>query len=46
MGCIQSKGRRQFPGHEDPVILASQTACKLFTVSLVAIFYAFAIIRS
>ncbi|KAK9274970.1 hypothetical protein L1049_022227 [Liquidambar formosana] len=30
MGCFQSKVRKQFPGHEDPVILASQTA---FSVS-------------
>ncbi|XP_028772867.1 calcineurin B-like protein 1 [Neltuma alba] len=30
MGCFGSKVRRQFPGHEDPVTLASQTA---FTVS-------------
>ncbi|XP_054790962.1 calcineurin B-like protein 1 isoform X2 [Prosopis cineraria] len=30
MGCFSSKVRRQFPGHEDPVTLASQTA---FTVS-------------
>ncbi|KAH0974158.1 hypothetical protein GBA52_016057 [Prunus armeniaca] len=30
MGCFSSKARRQFPGHEDPVSLASQTA---FTVS-------------
>ncbi|XP_074357984.1 calcineurin B-like protein 1 [Apium graveolens] len=26
MGCFQSKSRKQFPGHEDPVALASQTA--------------------
>lgn len=30
MGCLQSKARKQFPGHEDPVILASQTS---FSVS-------------
>ncbi|KAM7491150.1 hypothetical protein LguiA_034071 [Lonicera macranthoides] len=30
MGCFQSKARKQFPGHEDPVVLASQTA---FSVS-------------
>ncbi|KAK7823373.1 calcineurin b-like protein 9 [Quercus suber] len=30
MGCFQSTGRRQVPGHEDPIVLASQTA---FTVS-------------
>jgi serine/threonine-protein phosphatase 2B regulatory subunit len=30
MGCLQSTGRRHVPGHEDPIILASQTA---FTVS-------------
>ncbi|XVE65202.1 hypothetical protein DITRI_Ditri07aG0162200 [Diplodiscus trichospermus] len=30
MGCFQSKVTRQYPGHEDPVILASQTA---FSVS-------------
>lgn len=29
MGCFSSKVARQFPGHEDPVALASQTACKL-----------------
>lgn len=43
---MQTKGRRQFPGHEDPVILASQTACELITVSLGAIFDVFAIVRS
>ncbi|XVF52464.1 hypothetical protein PTKIN_Ptkin05aG0020100 [Pterospermum kingtungense] len=30
MGCFQSKVARQYPGHEDPIILASQTA---FSVS-------------
>ncbi|XWS49647.1 hypothetical protein CRYUN_Cryun12cG0021200 [Craigia yunnanensis] len=30
MGCFQSKGTRQYPGHEDPITLASQTA---FSVS-------------
>ncbi|KAG5540001.1 hypothetical protein RHGRI_020290 [Rhododendron griersonianum] len=30
MGCFQSTARKQFPGHEDPVLLASQTA---FSVS-------------
>lgn len=30
MGCFQSVARKQFPGHEDPVVLASQTA---FSVS-------------
>ncbi|KAL2489723.1 Calcineurin B-like protein 1 [Forsythia ovata] len=30
MGCFSSKARRKFPGHEDPVLLASQTA---FSVS-------------
>ncbi|KAL9387491.1 hypothetical protein Peur_020615 [Populus x canadensis] len=30
MGCFSSKVARQFPGHEDPVVLASQTA---FSVS-------------
>ncbi|KAI4369973.1 hypothetical protein MLD38_018362 [Melastoma candidum] len=30
MGCFHSKQRRQFPGYEDPVVLASQTA---FSVS-------------
>lgn len=30
MGCFQSKRRKQYPGYEDPVLLASQTA---FTVS-------------
>ncbi|KAJ6791294.1 putative calcineurin B-like protein 1 [Iris pallida] len=30
MGCFPSKSRRQFPGHEDPVLLSSQTA---FSVS-------------
>ncbi|XP_022965181.1 calcineurin B-like protein 1 [Cucurbita maxima] len=30
MGCIQSKGSKQFPGYEDPIYLASQTA---FSVS-------------
>ncbi|CAI9772459.1 unnamed protein product [Fraxinus pennsylvanica] len=27
MGCIQSTATRQSPRHEDPVLLASQTAC-------------------
>ncbi|PKU82686.1 Calcineurin B-like protein 1 [Dendrobium catenatum] len=26
MGCFHSKSRRQFPGYEDPVLLASQTS--------------------
>ncbi|XVE57540.1 hypothetical protein DITRI_Ditri04bG0098400 [Diplodiscus trichospermus] len=30
MGCFQSKVTRQYPGHEDPIFLASQTA---FSVS-------------
>ncbi|XVF13497.1 hypothetical protein REPUB_Repub08aG0212900 [Reevesia pubescens] len=30
MGCFQSKVTRQYPGHEDPIMLASQTA---FSVS-------------
>ncbi|XP_017973787.1 PREDICTED: calcineurin B-like protein 1 isoform X2 [Theobroma cacao] len=30
MGCFQSKVTRQYPGHEDPITLASQTA---FSVS-------------
>lgn len=30
MGCFQSTAKKQFPGHEDPVVLASQTA---FSVS-------------
>ncbi|KAE9607415.1 hypothetical protein Lal_00026677 [Lupinus albus] len=30
MGCFNSKANRQYPGHGDPVVLASQTA---FTVS-------------
>ncbi|KAL0913806.1 hypothetical protein M5K25_017295 [Dendrobium thyrsiflorum] len=30
MGCFHSKSRRQFPGYEDPVLLASQTS---FSVS-------------
>ncbi|XWS62064.1 hypothetical protein CRYUN_Cryun07bG0178800 [Craigia yunnanensis] len=30
MGCFHSKVTRQYPGHEDPIILASQTA---FSVS-------------
>ncbi|XP_022757988.1 calcineurin B-like protein 1 [Durio zibethinus] len=30
MGCFQSKGTRQYPGYEDPITLASQTA---FSVS-------------
>ncbi|KAG5523790.1 hypothetical protein RHGRI_030697 [Rhododendron griersonianum] len=34
MGCYPSKARKQFPGHEDPVTLASQTACKLLNFSL------------
>lgn len=30
MGCFHSKVKRRFPGHEDPILLASQTA---FSVS-------------
>lgn len=30
MGCFQSKVKKQFPGHENPVVLASETA---FSVS-------------
>ncbi|XP_060213548.1 calcineurin B-like protein 1 isoform X3 [Lycium barbarum] len=26
MGCFHSKATKQFPGHEDPVVLSSQTA--------------------
>ncbi|XP_019421881.1 PREDICTED: calcineurin B-like protein 1 [Lupinus angustifolius] len=44
MGCFHSKGKRQYPGHEDPVVLASQTA---FTVSEVeALFELFKSISS
>ncbi|MCL7039107.1 hypothetical protein MKW94_008374 [Papaver nudicaule] len=44
MGCFNSKVRRQFPGHENPVILASQTA---FSVSEVeALFELFKSISS
>ncbi|XP_004508968.1 calcineurin B-like protein 1 [Cicer arietinum] len=44
MGCFNSKPTRQFPGKEDPVILASQTA---FTVSEVeALFELFKSISS
>ncbi|KAI7988854.1 Calcineurin B-like protein 1 [Camellia lanceoleosa] len=44
MGCFQSKAKKQFPGHEDPVILASQTA---FSVSEVeALFELFKSISS
>ncbi|CAL0331181.1 unnamed protein product [Lupinus luteus] len=44
MGCFHSKGKRQLPGHEDPVVLASQTA---FTVSEVeALFELFKSISS
>ncbi|KAG5523791.1 hypothetical protein RHGRI_030697 [Rhododendron griersonianum] len=34
MGCYPSKARKQFPGHEDPVTLASQTAYTATSVSL------------
>lgn len=44
MGCFNSKPTRQYPGKEDPVILASQTA---FTVSEVeALFELFKSISS
>uniref|UniRef100_A0A1D1Y1Z7 Calcineurin B-like protein n=1 Tax=Anthurium amnicola TaxID=1678845 RepID=A0A1D1Y1Z7_9ARAE len=44
MGCFQSAQRRQCPGHEDPLLLSSQTA---FTVSEVeALFELFKSISS
>ncbi|XP_051145715.1 calcineurin B-like protein 1 [Andrographis paniculata] len=44
MGCFQSTSRKQFPGHEDPIQLASQTA---FSVSEVeALFELFKSISS
>ncbi|KAK1356476.1 Calcineurin B-like protein 1 [Heracleum sosnowskyi] len=36
MGCFQSKSKKDYPGHEDPVVLASQTA---FSVSEVEALY-------
>ncbi|KAL6536541.1 Calcineurin B-like protein 1 [Orobanche gracilis] len=44
MGCFHSTSRKQFPGHESPVLLASQTA---FSVSEVeALFELFKSISS
>ncbi|URD94603.1 hypothetical protein MUK42_29110 [Musa troglodytarum] len=34
MGCFQSKGRRHYPGYEDPVLLASQTALRRGIIGL------------
>ncbi|KAL6579059.1 Calcineurin B-like protein 1 [Orobanche minor] len=36
MGCFHSTSRKQFPGHESPVLLASQTACQCFERALEA----------
>lgn len=47
MGCFQSTAKKQFPGHEDPVVLASQTACELFIdlSSIVILMCAFDLIQ-
>lgn len=41
MGCFQSTVRRQFPGHEDPVLLASQTACEWFLFPFLLVYFIF-----
>ncbi|KAL6548009.1 Calcineurin B-like protein 1 [Orobanche hederae] len=46
MGCFHSTSRKQFPGHESPVLLASQTACQFSVSEVEALFELFKSISS